>query len=73
MPKYLTKRGAHCKKDAIHCGSRDTTLAMVYKLMQSAEKRWRKISGFNLSMLVVNNVEFKDGVQVSEQSDKKAA
>ena len=60
-------------KKTRNCGSRDTTLAMVYKLMQSAEKRWRKISGFNLLTLVINNVEFKDGVQMSEQSDRKAA
>ena len=60
-------------KKTRNCGSRDTTLAMVYKLMQSAEKRWRKISGFNLLTLIVNNVEFKNGVQVSEQSDRKAA
>jgi putative transposase len=60
-------------KKTRNCGSRDTTLAMVYKLMQSAEKRWRKISGFNLLTLVINNVEFKDGVQISEQSDRKAA
>ena len=60
-------------KKTRNCGSRDTTLAMVYKLMQSAEKRWRKIGGFNLLTLVVNNVEFKDGVQISEQSDRKAA
>ena len=54
-------------------GSRDTTLAMVYKLMESAQKRWKKIKGFNLLTLVVNNVEFKDGVQVIDQSDRKAA
>ncbi len=60
-------------KKTRNCGSRDTTLAMVYKLMQSAEKRWRKISGFNLLTLVINNVEFKDGIQMSEQSDRKAA
>ena len=60
-------------KKTRNCGSRDTTLAMVYKLMQSAEKRWRKISGFNLLTLVVNNVKFKNGVQVNEQSDRKAA
>ena len=60
-------------KKTRNCGSRDTTLAMVYKLMQSAEKRWRKIGGFNLLTLVVNNVEFKNGVQISEQSDRKAA
>ena len=60
-------------KRSRNCGSRDTTLAMVFKLLQSAEKRWKKIKGFNLLTLVVNNVEFKDGVEVSEKSDKVAA
>lgn len=41
--------------------------------MESAQKRWRKIKGFNLLMLVVNNVKFENGVQVVEQSDRKAA
>ncbi len=45
-------------KKARNCGSRDTTLAMVYKLMESAQKRWKKIKGFSLLTLIVNNVEF---------------
>ncbi len=60
-------------KKARNCGSRDTTLAMVYKLMESAQKRWKKIKGFSLLTLVVNNVEFKDGVQVIDQPDTKVA
>ena len=60
-------------KRARNCGSRDTTLSMVFKLLQSAEKRWKRIKGFNLLTLVVNNVEFKDGIQVSEKSDRVAA
>ena len=56
-----------------NCGSRDTTLAMVFKLMEVAQKRWIKIRGFNLLTLVINNVKFVDGVQVSEQSDRVAA
>lgn len=60
-------------KKSKNCGSRDTTLAMVYKLMQTAEKRWIKIRGFRLLTLVVNNVEFKDGIKVSGQSNRKAA
>ena len=60
-------------KKSKNSGSRKTTLAMVFKLMQSAEKKWRKIKGFNLLQLVVNNVKFKDGVQVTEQSNKDAA
>ena len=30
-------------KKSKNCGSRETTLAMVYKLMESAQKKWRKI------------------------------
>jgi len=46
---------------------------MVFKLMQSAEKRWKRIKGFKLLELVVNNVEFRDGEVVKDQSDRNAA
>ena len=60
-------------KRARNCGSRETTLAMVYKLLEAAQKKWRRIQGFNLLTLVVNNVAFKDGEQVEKQSTEKAA
>ena len=60
-------------KKSRNCGSRDSTLAMVFKLMESAQKRWIKIRGFNLLTLIVNDVKFEDGAQVVEQSDRKAA
>ena len=60
-------------KKSRNCGSRDSTLAMVFKLMESAQKRWIKIRCFNLLTLVVNNVKFEDGVKVVNQSDRKAA
>ena len=60
-------------KKSRNCGSRETTLSMVFKLMESAEKRWNKIQGFKLVTLVINNVEFKDGIQQTESSDRKAA
>lgn len=60
-------------KRSKNCGSRDTTLAMVYKLMESAQKKWRKIQGFSLLTLVVNNVPFVDGELVKEQSDRSVA
>ena len=50
-----------------------TILAMVYKLLESAQKHWKRIKGFNLLPLVVNNVKFKDGEQVRDQSDRSAA
>jgi putative transposase len=55
------------------CGSWDTTLAMVFKLMQSAQKRWKRIKGFKLLELVVDNVQFRDGEQVEDQPDRNAA
>lgn len=60
-------------KRARNCGSRETTLAMVYKLLESAQKNWKRIKGFNLLTLVVNNIKFKDGEQVQDQSDRNAA
>jgi len=54
-------------------GAKYPQLAMVYKLMESAQKRWKKIKGFVLLTLVVNNVAFKDGVQVIDQPNTKAA
>ena len=60
-------------KKSRNCGSRDTTLTMVFKLLESAQKRWIKIRGFGLLTLVINNIKFKDGVQIEEQPDRKAA
>ena len=60
-------------KRSRNCGSRATTLAMVFKLLQSAEKRWKRIKGFSKLELVVNNVRFQDGEQVTDQSDRTAA
>jgi hypothetical protein len=41
--------------------------------MESAQKKWRKIQGFSLLTLVVNNVPFVDGELVKEQSDRSVA
>lgn len=60
-------------KRSRNCGSRATTLAMVFKLLQSAEKRWKRIKGFSKLELVVNNVKFQDGEPLTDQSDRTAA
>ncbi|MFB9145358.1 IS256 family transposase [Halomonas alkalicola] len=60
-------------KRSRNCGSRATTLAMVFKLLQSAQKRWKRIKGFNKLELVVNNVQFQDGEPLTDQSDRSAA
>jgi transposase-like protein len=45
------------------CGSRRATLTMVFKLMQSAEKRWRRLNGSELLGDVIAGVVFTDGVK----------
>ena len=56
-----------------NCASRDTTLTMVYKLMRSAQKRWRRINGFGKLELVANDVPFRDGMLIDDQHDRIAA
>ena len=45
-------------------GTSKATLAMVFKLCQEAEKRWRRLRGFNLLQLVSDNKLFVNGVLV---------
>jgi transposase-like protein len=56
-----------------NCGSRETVLAMIFKLAQSAEKRWRRLRGHALLGEVITGVRFKDGVREGDQSDRSAA
>ena len=45
------------------CGSRQACLTMVFKLCQSAQKRWRKLNGCALLKEVGAGVEFVDGIR----------
>ena len=55
------------------CVTRDTMLTMVYKLGMCAEKRWRRIRGFNHLAKVIAGVKFKDGIEVMEETDNRDA
>jgi len=45
------------------CLNRKTALAMVFRLMMSAKKKWRKISGPNRLLEVIQGIVFKDGIK----------
>lgn len=47
------------------CGTRAATLAMVFKLVQSAEKHWRRLDGHALLLDVFNEVKFEDGLKMA--------
>lgn len=45
-------------------GTRVACLAMVFKLAESAAKKWRRLRGHELARDVINGVQFKDGIRV---------
>ena len=51
-----------------NCGSRMTTLAMAWKLMETAQNKWRRLRGYKLLADVVEGVKFKDGERVEDHS-----
>jgi len=47
-------------------GSRVACLAMVFKLAQAAEKKWRRLNGAELVRDVIDGVQFKDGIRAED-------
>ncbi len=43
------------------CGSRTATMTMVFKLAKEAQKRWRKLKGYQMIPLVLQDKIFLDG------------
>jgi transposase-like protein len=47
-------------------GTRNACLAMVFKLSQAAEKKWRRLNGALLIRDLIEGVKFKDGARVED-------
>lgn len=47
------------------CLSRETGLAMLYKLAMSAQDRWPRLRGSKLTADVLNGVSFKNGIKLT--------
>lgn len=60
-----------------NCGSRKTILAMVFRLVQSAQKRWNRIRGFEHMADVIRGVPFVNGVKavnnIQDNADRMVA
>ena len=54
-------------------GSRQAGLAMIFKLMEAAEGRWRRLNGHHLVALVRAGAEFRNGDLVEGSKEKVAA
>ena len=53
----------HRTKRTKGCLSRKTGLAMAFRLMMSAQKKWRKLDGQNRLPEVIAGLEFRDGLR----------
>ena len=51
--------------------SREEMLHMMFKLSQCAEKRWRRLRGFDHLAKVIEGVKFRDGVEVISDNRKE--
>ena len=51
------------------CMSNKTALAMVFKLVEAANKSWRRLDGPNQLPKVVVGVKFTDGLEVVSTAD----
>lgn len=50
-------------------GSKTAALAMAYKLLDAAQERWRRFNGHELVTDVLDGIEFKDGIQVTDDNN----
>lgn len=55
------------------CLSRDTALAMVFKLVKSAERHWRRLNGTNRLGEIIEGIKFRDGEPINNAKDHAAA
>ncbi len=53
------------------CLSNDTALAMVFKLVDAAQKSWRRLDGHNQLPKVVLGAKFTDGLEVIANTDRQ--
>ena len=64
----------HRTKRTKGCLSRDGMLSMMFKLSQCAQKKWRRVRGFDYLAKVIQGVPFKDGIEHnSNQSNQTEA
>jgi transposase-like protein len=54
------------------CLSNKTALAMIFKLAEAAEKRWRRLNGHNLLPKLILGVKFADGIEITSQAKAAA-
>jgi len=58
----------HRSRQTKGCGSREATLALVYKLGRECEHKWRRLNSPQLIDKVIRGVVFADGLELTQQA-----
>jgi len=56
-----------------NCGSRNTTLAMAFKLIETAQKRWQRLRGYKHLADVIIGAKFTNGIKQETNQKQDAA
>lgn len=56
-----------------NCGSRNTTLAMAFKLVETAQKKWHRLRGYKYLADVITGVKFTNGIKQETNQEQDAA
>lgn len=56
-----------------NCGSRKTTLAMAFKLVEVAQKRWHRLRGYKHLADVITGTKFTNGIKQKADQKQEAA
>ncbi len=56
-----------------NCGSRNTTLAMAFKLVETAQKKWKRLRGYKHLADVITGVTFTNGIKEKTDQEQDAA
>ncbi len=56
-----------------HCRSRKTTLAMAFKLIETAQKKWNQLRGYKHLADVITGVKFTNGIKQEADQEQDVA
>ena len=75
MPNGTRKGGRNWTRfdSSKGCLSNKTALAMVFKLVEGAEKSWRRLDGHNQLPKLIQGVKFTDGIEAVRQDTQNVA
>ena len=58
----------HRSRQTKGCGSREATLALVYKLGRECERKWRRLNRHELIDKVIQGIIFVDGLELTQKA-----